>query len=36
MLLEHGPPSARVKGEWAVEVKFDSIRAQLRVDGTGG
>jgi bifunctional non-homologous end joining protein LigD len=34
MLLEHGAPALRVEGEWAIEVKFDGIRAQLRVDGT--
>ncbi len=33
MLLEHRPPTAPAEGEWAIEVKFDGIRAQLRLDG---
>jgi bifunctional non-homologous end joining protein LigD len=33
MLLENGMPARASDGQWAVEVKFDGIRAQLRVDG---
>jgi bifunctional non-homologous end joining protein LigD len=36
MLLEHGPPATPAEGEWAIEVKFDGIRAQLRLDDGGG
>jgi hypothetical protein len=36
MLLESGRPAAAGDGSWAVEVKFDGIRAQLRVDGGRG
>jgi bifunctional non-homologous end joining protein LigD len=36
MLLETGRPATPEDGSWAVEVKFDGIRAQLRVDGHGG
>src|SRR3954465_4192077 len=32
MLLKSGPPTG-LTADWAVEVKFDGIRAQLRVDG---
>jgi bifunctional non-homologous end joining protein LigD len=35
MLLEHGPPAAPAAGEWAIEVKYDAIRAQLRLDDGG-
>src|SRR4051794_10682224 len=36
MLLSTGTPAAVEDGAWAVEVKFDGIRAQLRVDGARG
>jgi ATP-dependent DNA ligase len=36
MLLHSGPPALPGAGEWAIEVKFDGIRAQLRVDGAQG
>src|SRR3954453_609024 len=36
MLLSTGRPAAVEDGAWAVEVKFDGIRAQLRVDGARG
>ena len=36
MLLQSGPPAQPVSGEWAIEVKFDGIRAQLRVDRSRG
>src|SRR4051812_26977709 len=36
MLLSTGRPAVVENGEWAVEVKFDGIRAQLRVDGARG
>src|SRR3954454_2903552 len=36
MLLESGVPAQLTPGKWAVEVKFDGIRAQLRVDGSSG
>jgi bifunctional non-homologous end joining protein LigD len=36
MLLTAGSPSSVDGGEWAVEIKFDGIRAQLRVDATRG
>src|SRR4051794_32612121 len=33
MLAAAGRPDRASEGTWAVEVKFDGIRAQLRVDG---
>src|SRR4051812_5364307 len=36
MLLSAGHPATVNDAAWAVEVKFDGIRAQLRVDGSGG
>src|SRR3954471_22871061 len=36
MLLEQGAPPSPTPDAWAVEVKFDGIRAQLRIDGTRG
>src|SRR3954453_12778876 len=36
MLLSTGTPAAVEDGAWAVEVKFDGIRAQLRVDRARG
>src|SRR3954471_24746963 len=36
MLLSSGRPAAGADGAWAVEVKFDGIRAQLCVDGERG
>src|SRR3954471_23378332 len=33
MLLGSGRPAPDAAAGWAVEVKFDGIRAQLRVDG---
>src|SRR4051794_26390822 len=33
MLAAAGRPDPAPEGTWAVEVKFDGIRAQLRVDG---
>src|SRR4051794_20341490 len=35
MLLEAGLP-ARVGDDWALELKWDGLRAQLRVDGSSG
>src|SRR4051812_49984182 len=36
MLLSAGAPARAGDGQWAIEVKFDGIRAQLRVDGASG
>ena len=36
MLLSAGAPASPGDGLWAIEVKFDGIRAQLRVDGARG
>ena len=36
MLLTAGPPAACENARWAIEVKFDGIRAQVRIDGTNG
>src|SRR3954468_10275290 len=36
MLLSAGAPAGADDGRWAIEVKFDGIRAQLRVDGARG
>src|SRR3954452_5296302 len=36
MLLSAGGPTSPDDGAWAIEVKFDGIRAQLRVDGARG
>src|SRR3954447_12247212 len=36
MLVSAGRPAADEPAAWAVEVKFDGIRAQLRVDGDRG
>src|SRR3954462_13322891 len=36
MLLSAGAPASADDGRWAIEVKFDGIRAQLRVDGPRG
>ncbi len=36
MLLATGLPSESDRDGWAVEVKWDGIRAQLRLDGAGG
>src|SRR4051795_10277546 len=36
MLLSAGAPAGADDGRWAIEVKFDGIRAQLRVDGQRG
>ncbi len=36
MLLETARPAPPDDGSWAVEVKFDGIRAQLRVEGRNG
>src|SRR4051794_38885091 len=36
MLLSAGRPAAGEGAAWAVEAKFDGIRAQLRVDGDRG
>jgi bifunctional non-homologous end joining protein LigD len=36
MLLSAGAPATADDGRWAIEVKFDGIRAQLRVDGERG
>ncbi len=35
MLLKSGTPPADVIGDWAVEVKWDGIRGQVRVDPDG-
>src|SRR4051794_21007097 len=36
MLLSPGRPPGGEERAWAIEVKFDGIRAQLRVDGARG
>src|SRR3954449_1365263 len=36
MLLSAGAPAGADDGRWAIEVKFDGIRAQLCVDGQRG
>src|SRR3954449_8631226 len=36
MLLSAGVPASAEDERWAIEVKFDGIRAQLRVDGRNG
>src|SRR4051794_31697911 len=36
MLLSAGAPTSADDGRWAIEVKFDGIRAQLRVGGVRG